>query len=75
MCRKVFLFLNWAVEQNDDGKGREPYLAWNWELADLMENREIYKESGIAYGFYTPLAPPDSKGVLLFKSVENCNQI
>lgn len=51
MCRKVFLFLNWAVEQTDDGKGREPYLAWNWELADPMENREMYKESGIAYGF------------------------
>lgn len=40
MCRKVFLFLNGAVEQTADGKGREPCLAWNQELADLMENRE-----------------------------------
>lgn len=75
MCRKVFLFLNWAVEQTDDGKGRQPYLAWIWELADLMENREMYKESGTAYGFTLHLFPPDSKGVLLFKNVENCNQI
>lgn len=61
----IFKLSSWA-KWWWEGKGREPYLAWNWELADLMENREIYKESGIAYGFYTPLAPPDSKGVLLF---------
>lgn len=44
MCKKVLLFLDSAVEHADDGKGREPYLPWNWELADLMENKEMYKE-------------------------------
>lgn len=51
MCKKVLLFLDSAVEQADDGKGMEPYLAWNCELADLMENKEMYKEFWIAYGF------------------------
>lgn len=43
-CKKVLLFLDSAVEQSDGGEGREPCLAWNWELADLMENKEMYKE-------------------------------
>lgn len=44
MCKKAFLFSDSTVEQADDSKGREPYLAWNGELADLMENKEMYKE-------------------------------
>lgn len=51
MCKTVLLFLDSAVERADDGKRREPYLAWNWELAGLMENKEMYKEVWIAYGF------------------------
>lgn len=38
VCKKMVLFLDSEVEQAADGKGREPYLAWNWDLADLMEN-------------------------------------
>jgi len=44
LCKKVLLFLDSAVEQADADNGREPYLAWNWELADLTENEEMYKE-------------------------------
>lgn len=47
-CKTVLLFLDSEVERADDGKGREPYLAWNWKLADLMENEEMYKEVWIS---------------------------
>lgn len=61
MCKTVLLFLD-SVERADDGKRREPYLAWNWELAGLMENKEMYKRFELHMALHSISSPLATKG-------------